>query len=208
MIGLEGFALAGAGKFVSPLLQAAADAVQKKLSSAREGERQNAGNVVLLLESASIIMNGLEGEVDQLLLAAKHQRSEEDAQAILARLDDLLYREELRPLLAGVSARLDILRDSLHDRGKPARQQVISDLGRICENIQAYLLWLESGSHLTSGSAPWRDLVLGVRSALENKDYFEASRLAGELLDNRLPLAVTRSYEINRLVQQLQTSFR
>jgi hypothetical protein len=208
MTGLEGFALAGAGKFVSPLLQAAADAVQKKLSSAKEGERQNAENVGLLLDSASIIMNGLEGEVDQLLLATKHQRSAEDADAILARLDDLLYREELRPLLAGVAARLDILRDSLHNRGKPAKQQTISDLGKACENIHDYLRWLESGSQLTSGSAPWRDHILRVRSALENKDYFEASRLAGELLDNRVPLAVTRSYEINRLVQQLQISFR
>jgi hypothetical protein len=181
--------------------------VQKKLSSAREGEQQNAKNVVLLLESASIIMNALEGEVDQLLLATKHQRYEEEADAILARLDDLLYREELRPALSGIAARLDVLRDSLHDRGRPAKKQTISDLKETCENIQEYLRRLDSGRQFTSASAPWLDEILRVRSALEQKNHYEASDLARRILDDRRPLAVTRSYEINRLIQQLQLNF-
>ena len=188
-----------------------------------EARRIDAAAAATYLEVADQAAATLEAESDEILLTATRLSRVADPQshgdALIERIDGLLYGEALRPLISRMAGRLEACQEALETdarrlggRRKPSAEhaRLLEQLARELGQQLEYLEWLqtdESGGK-SRASAPWLDEVKQLRALIEGSQYVPAAQVAQRMLDAREPLAIERSRTVGAIAERLRTQFR
>jgi hypothetical protein len=210
------------GPVASPAFKAVIEAAKSRLQKVADDKTTDAIAALTYLETADEMMTTLEAEADQLIITAIHLPHASDMAAERAalhrRLNDLLYGEVIRPVLAKLYARLQVCsevleQDSKRFFGKLApkdnKQLVLDALNRTLDDIASYLKKLETESPGYYASAPYITELMDLQKALaKGEDPQTISDRAHSVLLSRVPMALGRSAQIGDLCERIRTQLR
>ena len=161
-------------------------------------------------------MLALEAEASDILLTtmqirrlSKHQ--DKAVANVMAGIERMAYREELRPLIAKCTGSLESCTVTLRDDavgffGKEPKEDISLLLGELeteVNYLKDYVKWLQMQGDGASG--PWINALMELRALLEEGKYNEASENTLNLLRKREPYSVQRAADIGWLVEELRS---
>lgn len=218
------------GMFVTTALERALVLAEKHLLRARAVKSANIEACIEYLRAAQSAINGLENEVDEILIRAKIVAQffwdvRTERADLYERIERYLNRDQLRPLLDQAVQGITSCHKFANDDPvgfflRPERSVVVSEVKRLLNDLSSYLaglsgvMTLDRVNYVGPSGINMNELLVVQEFLLFRSDFNDAqqgtelAQVVKEFQDRRLRQGFTLAADSSRLIQELTGIFK